>query len=262
MFDALRTRAEALFEQGKYEDSLLLFSQLVPEAPDSAVRSAIQMYRGRCLEILGRFPEARQCIEEARRGMRESSPAALAWLDYMEASVDAREDRYAVALAKFDRVLADIEDSLPGDERRNIYESVQISRAQCLHNLGRPAEAMPLFVESAGFKAEKPADYPYRMALCMAQCGERSGAKDILLRSLKCDLDVQTEGSIRYYLGRIYALEGDHEGALAEWQFCERHLDECDLLWDKPLMDSLSWAYEKIGDSNKANYYGRLARDL
>jgi tetratricopeptide (TPR) repeat protein len=122
--------------------------------------------------------------------------------------------------------------------------------------LKRPREALPLFAESLEFKAEKPRDHAYRMAYCLAECGDVARAKDAITGALKRRLDKHEEWTARYYLGAVFAAAKEYDKALRELRFCEIHLDDS----EGPitgLIDSLAYVCEKLGHLEDAARYKR-----
>lgn len=256
-WDELKRWAVQSFEDKEYEHAATLFDRLADAAPDSDERGAILIYQGRCLEILGRFAEARECFRDARK-LGDGSREYLARLNYLEAGLDAREGHDEVALTKLNTLLNDLRDVIQTSEYRDLYEGVQIVRAGLLQNLQRPDEALPIFLESRSFGVEKPRDYAYRMAYCMAQCGQAEKAVDIVINALRADLDISAQCTARYYLGAIYTAKGEYRKALTELHFCEQHLEESNLAV-APLMESIAYAYKKLGISQKATQYMQVA---
>jgi tetratricopeptide (TPR) repeat protein len=257
MWNDLKDQARRLFEEREYEQAAGLFHHLVDTAPDPDQRAATLIFEVRCLEGLGRFAEARSCLEEARQ-LGDGSDEYLARLYYIEAGIDAREGYDEVALAKLNKLLADLGDVPQTPEYRDLYEGIQILRAGRLQNLKRPREALPLFLESQNFNSQKPSDHLYRMAYSMAQCGQSERAAEIVTQQLGSSLDISMQCIARYYLGAIYATQGEYRKALKELHFCEEHLGDSDLAVPQ-LMDSIADAYEKMGMPDKAIQYLRAA---
>jgi tetratricopeptide (TPR) repeat protein len=257
MWNDLKDRACKLFKDREYEQAAGLFHQLVHTAPDSDERAAALIFEARCLEAVGRFAEARSCLGEARN-VGDASVDYLARLSYLEAGIDAREGCDEEALAKLNELLADLGDDLQTPGYRDLYEGIQIMRAGRLQNLKRPREALPLFIESQKFDSEKPSDHVYRMAYCVAQCGQSERAAEIVIDTLAGSLDISTECMARYYLGAIYTAQGEHRKALNEFQFCEEHLGDSNLAVPQ-LMESIAYTYKELGEPNKAAQYLRAA---
>jgi len=255
----LTDRANQFFEAGDFDGAMQLFSELAKVAPNSDERAAALIGQGKCLEVLGRFAEARDCLREVRNLEGQDDPEYVAWLDYLEAGIDAREGRDKESLRRLDGLLENFAAFLKTPQWIDLYERVQILRSARLQNLKRPREALPLFVEALGFTAEKPKDHNYRMAYCLAECGDVSRAKDAVTNALKGKLDRHEEWTARYYLGAIYAAGNEYESALAEFQFCECHLDDSDGSITN-LMDSLAYVCSKLGRLDDAARYGRASQ--
>lgn len=256
MWNDLKDQARRLFEDRAYDHAAELFHQLVDTAPDSDERAAALIFEARSLEAVGRFAEARSCLEEARK-LGDGSDE-LARLSYLEAGIDAREGYDKEALAKLDKLVTNLGDTLQTAEYRDLYEGIVIMRAGRLQNLKRPCEALPLFVESQSFKSQKPSDHVFRMAYCMAQCGQSERAAEIIIKELAGDLDISMQCLARYYLGAIYAAQSEYRKALKEFQYCEEHLGDSDLAVP-PLMESIAYTYKKLGIADKAAQYLRAA---
>jgi tetratricopeptide (TPR) repeat protein len=254
-YEERKDEALKLLEASKFSEAAAAFRELAEGAPDSDERAAALIGEYQCLEALGMFAKARESVHEAA-SLGEQTPEYLARMVYFEACLDANEGKNEMAVEKLNKLLEEHADLLHTPECLDLYESIQYQRAEYLSNLNRMGQALPLFLETRGFKKEKPKDFIFRMAFCVAKCGDFERAHVLMKRALADCRDIRQENMARYYLGLIYAAARDYGKALAEFQFCEAHLDEFDLSIPS-LMEALSYVCEKSGRTGGAAKYRR-----
>jgi tetratricopeptide (TPR) repeat protein len=256
-FELSKKEATRLIENGEYATALELFRDLERLAPNSEERAAIFVGECHCLEALGMFEKARECLREVAK-LGESTPAELAYMAYLEARLEGDEGKNTSAVARLDRLLEEQKELLHSAECEDLYESIQMQRLEYLVNVGRMQEARPLFSEARGFSMEKRYDFAFREAYCLAKCGDLAEAHQIMSKALAESNGIFQETRGRYYLGAIYVADRKYNEALVEFQFCETHVGESSLSYSH-VMDALAYVHEELGHAEEAIRYKQAA---
>jgi tetratricopeptide (TPR) repeat protein len=263
-FETSKLEAAKLSESGEFDGALKLFREIEPLAPNSEERAAILIGEFHCLEALGQFGKARECLREATN-LGDSTPEYSAHIAYLDARLDGGEGKNKSAIAKLDRLLEEHSELLRSPDCKELYELIQMRRLEYLVNVGRMVAALPLFIEATGFVMEKPDSFVLRMAYCLAKCGEFETAHNMMNKALASSNSIAQETHARYYLGSIYVAEKDYDKALVEFRFCEMHIEESDHsipLSIPQVMDALAYVHEQMGHANEASQYRKAAGPL
>ena len=252
-------RAAELQKSGKYQEALDAYRALADTAPNNNERAAALIWASDCLGLLGKLPEARECLHEASRIM-DHTPESRTNMAYLDAMLDASTGADTEALAKLDDIVGQFGDILRAPELRYQFEKIQIQRAYSLLNLGRPREALPIFLLAEKYEVEKPDDFTYRHAYCLAACGQARHGESLIRESLAKNLGIRQETEARYYLGLIFVSEGRHADAMREFEFCESHLNELEPNLTDGLFSLLGSTSERVGLKDRALRYRRMGQ--
>jgi tetratricopeptide (TPR) repeat protein len=201
-------------------------------------------------------PEVKITIDTLIRSGRIDELSKVTVLDFPpDLSLDGDEGKNGSAIAMLDALLEEHSELLRSPDCGDLYESIQLRRLEYLVNVGRMIEALPLFVEATGFPLEKPDSFVFRMAYCLAKCGEFETAHNMMKKALAISRSRAQEARARY---SIYVAAKDYDNALVELQFCQAHMGESDLSIPH-MMDALAYVHEQMGHADEAALYRQAA---
>jgi tetratricopeptide (TPR) repeat protein len=221
--------AIALRDSGKLEESVRELEELATATADPEEKAVLILNQARCLETLGRFKEARDRTDDARRTSRTSLIHSRA--DFGEASLYWHEGNREKALGKLGELLKSYAQLLSTPEHRDLYEETQFRRGILLTELGRYGEARTVLEECLAFELEPSdkGDVLYNLGLCYLKTGEPHRAKEKLLETLDHGAKNAYLIAAHYFLGLIYSREEAHARALQEFERCLPRSEEAQI---------------------------------
>jgi tetratricopeptide (TPR) repeat protein len=254
-------RAMTLRNSGRVEESLQELKELVRAAIDPEEKAALVLNESRCLETLGRFREARQRSDDARRISKAAAIQSRA--DFGEANLDWLEGKRDEALGKLTELLKTYAQLLSTPEHHDLYEETQFRRGVLLTELGRYGEGRPVLEECLSFDLEPSdkGDVLYNLGFCYMKTGDPDRAKEKFLETLEHGAQDVYLVRAHYRLGVIYSREGAHAKALHEFETCLPRSEEAQI----PKQDVYAWlatTARSLGRTGDADYYEKLARPI
>jgi len=201
-------RAVSLRDAGDPREAARQFHILANDAADSVERAMILLNESTCLCQMGNTAAARKCWLEASSLVPKESEFRPS-IEDQEAFILVTEDRTQEALEILDRIVAKYGNLLARNDKRHLYERIQINRGSHLVYLGRFSDARPLLEEALSFdEAIKGARFYYDLGLMYFNLNKFPQSKGHFETALKMGLRDGWGGQAHYYLGVIYAREG------------------------------------------------------
>ena len=252
--------AIALRDSGRVEEALRELTELAASAADAEEKATLLMNVSTCLMNLDRLKEAREHLSHARRIAPRTQ--GLLYLDFQEAALWSREDRWDKTLKILDRLKRDHGELLLAAEHRELYEQIQYFRGTALVALSRYREARAVLEECNSFHLDVSDELQalYELGACYAHLKENERAKEALEEALRRGLQGPGAVYAHYYLGKIHFSEAAYAKAMKEFEFCLSQADHGQI----PKGHIYTWlaaTARNLGMGRDAERYESLAKE-
>ncbi|HLW98174.1 MAG TPA: hypothetical protein VKR82_05970 [Candidatus Acidoferrales bacterium] len=241
-----------LEDAGKTEEALAELRKLASTSNSPEDHSFVTAGMVRCLIVLGRIDEAKDCVEKSYALIEPDNPQ-YAYIMFADASIEDALGNFGLALNLLDLILQKYPAVATSPEYESLGVGLQGLRGVFLVEERRFSEARPL-LEAAVSKGYWIDRTLYYLGACCCRLGDLDVGEKYLKEALALKLSPAYALFAHYYLATTYLWQGRNAWAKQEYEWCLDHVGHGGLRKDY-ILNGLVRTSEALGQKDEARRY-------